>query len=215
MGRQWTITRELSLLFGVGALLAHWPLHNLLQTPQRMEPVEERPGLDEFPGAATWLTYPWEPQFDAACSQIPQEIKDLIRHVGQDEDAREVLFVRIGDEHMTSRDAQLLAQQSLCGLNSVAKSIGWTKPQVQKNMFRMSVMVDCKHLSLRNWLPCARCLVGVIKAIQPFVSPFYDRMAGLIAVVNAPSAAHSAWFMVQPMLAESTKEVVQFVPASS
>lgn len=32
----------------------------------------------------------------------------------------------------------------------------------------------------------------VIKAIQPFVSPFYDRMPGLISVVDPPFVATKA-----------------------
>ena len=32
----------------------------------------------------------------------------------------------------------------------------------------------------------------VIKAIQPFVSPFYDRMPGLISVVDPPFVAKKA-----------------------
>ncbi|CAK9076144.1 CRAL-TRIO domain-containing protein, partial [Durusdinium trenchii] len=130
---------------------------------------------------------------------------------GQDGDHREVLFVRIGDEHMTQRDAQVLAQQTLCGLDSVAKSIGWTKPHVRKNMFRMSVVVDSSQLSMANWLTCAKCMLAVIKAIQPFVSPFYDRMPGLISVVDPPFVATKAWYMVRPWLGQPTREVVRFV----
>mgnify|MGYP002803441219 FL=1 len=198
--------RELPVLFGASALLFH-----LLSLPKFQIAFQERPGLDAFPGAASWLVYPWEARFASTCGGIPSPIKDVVRHAGRDEDHREVLFVRIGDEHMTQRDAQILAQQTLCGLDSVAKSIGWTKPHVRKNMFRMSVVVDSSQLSMANWLTSAKCMLAVIKAIQPFVSPFYDRMPGLISVVDPPFVAKKAWYMVRPWLGQPTREVVQFV----
>ena len=37
-----------------------------------------------------------------------------------------------------------------------------------------------------------RSTAEVIKAIQPFVSPFYDRMPGLISVVDPPFVAKKA-----------------------
>eukprot|EP00439_Symbiodinium_sp_Y106_P065613 s1072_g10.t1 len=152
---------------------------------------------------------------------------------------------------MTVGESQLLAQQALCGLDSVAKSIGWTRPQVAENMFRMrslaelarepkssapsrakadrlcmyvdmhaytrhlvvclqSLIVDCSKLSLGNWLPCIRCIIRVIKAIQPFVSPFYDRLPGDISVLDPPPA----WLMVQPWLGQPTREVVHFVKSA-
>lgn len=198
--------RELPVVFGVSALLFH-----LLCLPKFQMTFQARPGLDAFPGAVSWLVYPWEARFASTCGRIPSSIKDVVRHAGRDEDRREVLFVRIGDEHMTQRDAQVLAQQTLCGLDSVAKSIGWTKPHVRKNMFRMSVVVDSSQLSMANWLTCAKCMLSVIKAIQPFVSPFYDRMPGLISVVDPPFVAKKAWYMVRPWLGQPTREVVRFV----
>ena len=180
-----------------------------------MHPHQELRGLDAFPGAPHWLVYPWEPPFASACEKIPSGIQQVIRHVGQDDAKREVLVVNVADEHMTLAQSQLLAQQALCGLDSVAKTIGWTKPHMTGNMFRMSLIVDCAGLGLCNWLPCMRCIVEVIRSIQPFVSPFYDRLPGDISVMDPPSVASSAWRMVLPWLAQPTREVVHFVKSDS
>eukprot|EP00438_Fugacium_kawagutii_P016721 Skav227665 [mRNA] locus=scaffold58:627952:630114:- [translate_table: standard] len=73
------------------------------------------------------------------------------------------------------------------------------------------VVVDSSQLNLANWLTCAKCMLSVIKAIQPFVSPYYDRMPGLISVVDPPFVATKAWYMVRPWLGQPTREVVRFV----
>mmetsp|Transcript_9441 Transcript_9441/g.17496 ORF Transcript_9441/g.17496 Transcript_9441/m.17496 type:complete len:235 (+) Transcript_9441:38-742(+) len=198
--------RDLPLLFSACLFFAQLQLQFL--SPQ------DRRGLEEFPGAPNWLVYPWEPGFAVTCGQIPSSIQKIIQHVGQDDANREVLFVNLADEHMTLAESPTLAQQALCGLDSVAKSIGWTRPHVSDNMFRMSLVVDCSGLSLSNWLPCLRCTIRVISAIQPFVSPFYDRLAGVISVLDPPSMASSAWLMVMPWLAQPTREVVRFVRSS-
>merc|ERR1712241_1667759 len=99
------------------------------------------------------------------------------------------------------------------GLDSVARAVGWKKPTESKR-YRMSVLVDCSDLSLKNWLPCTRCLVDVILSIQPFVSPFYDRLPGLISVIDPPPVISAAWPMVRPLLGQPTRDVVRFEPAA-
>ena len=47
-------------------------------------------------------------------------------------------------------------------------------------------------LSILGCAACCRLPPQVIKAIQPFVSPFYDRMPGLISVVDPPFVAKKA-----------------------
>ena len=50
----------------LGALLFH-----VLSLPKfQMMTLTERPGLDAFPGAASWLVYPWEPRFAARSQAI-------------------------------------------------------------------------------------------------------------------------------------------------
>lgn len=167
-------------------------------------------GLAAYPGAPHWLVYPWESSFADTCRRMRPQVRQVVKHVGRDEARREVVVLRVGDDHLQAADAEALSQQALCSLDDVAKAIGWTKPVKQK-MFRMSVVVDCSTMTISNWLPCVRCLVSVIKSIQPFVSPFYDRLPGLISIVDPPSVVSAAWMMIRPLLGKPTRDVVQFV----